>query len=140
MRPRRDTFNPKRKIRPAPATNDERMRLEELADKVGYGGNPEHKRNPGDFQLTPPSNPRPGKTLCDSVGIITRSDATKLLREGMKRGLVSDLPDEGWPKNVWAVDADGHPLEAQLENALEGIYHGYPMPLADPFRMKVLER
>jgi len=32
--------------------------LEMLVPRVSYGGNPEHKRNPGDFGLTPPSQPR----------------------------------------------------------------------------------
>lgn len=34
----------------------------------------------------------------------------------------------------------GEPLEAQLENAEQGIYHGYPMPANDPFRNQVLNR
>ncbi len=46
----------------------------------------------------------------------------------------------GFPKNVWVVTEDGIPLEAQLENQETGVYHGYPMPLDDPFREKVLER
>lgn len=37
--------------------------LAKLASQVKYGGNPEHKRNPGNFGLTPPSGPRPGKSL-----------------------------------------------------------------------------
>lgn len=44
----------------------------------------------------------------------------------------------GWPQNVWAVTDKGEPLEAQLEG--DGIYHGYPMAEADPFRDKILER
>jgi hypothetical protein len=32
------------------------------------------------------------------------------------------------------------PVEAQLENAERGIYHGYPMPVSDPFRREVLAR
>jgi hypothetical protein len=32
------------------------------------------------------------------------------------------------------VSPEGVPLEAQLENAANGTYHGYPMPEEDPFR------
>lgn len=51
-----------------------------LASVVQYGGNPEHKRNPGDFGLTPPACPRPDKTLCDTVEVFQRGDALGLLR------------------------------------------------------------
>jgi len=43
----------------------------------------------------------------------------------------------GWPQNVWAVTESGEPLEAQREQ--DGVYHGYPMPQADPFRQEVLQ-
>ncbi len=45
-----------------------------------------------------------------------------------------------WPQNVWAVTAEGIPLEAQLENSGQGSYHGYPMPSSDPLAEKVLEQ
>jgi hypothetical protein len=45
---------------------------------------------------------------------------------------------DGWPQNVWAVTERGEPLEAQLEG--QGVYHGYPMAEADPFREKILDR
>jgi hypothetical protein len=35
---------------------------------------------------------------------------------------------------------EGVPLEAQLENAANGTYHGYPMPEDDPFRDIVIAR
>ncbi|MBF0271638.1 MAG: hypothetical protein HQL98_06225 [Magnetococcales bacterium] len=85
-RPKRNSFNPKRKMRPAPQSEQDQIFLNALAARVGYGGNPEHKRNPGDFGLTPPSHPRPDKTLCDQVGIFTRAAALCLLRTGIKRG------------------------------------------------------
>ena len=103
-----------------------------------YGGNPEHKRSPGDFGLTPPASPRPLKTLCDQVHIFTRSEATRLLRAGFKKGLFSVQERNGWPQNVWAVTDAGQPLEAQLES--DGQYHGYPMQEADPFCKEVLDR
>ena len=51
--------------------------------RVKYGGNPEHKRNPGDFGLTPPSQPRADKTLCDEVAVFKRTTALRLLRKGI---------------------------------------------------------
>jgi hypothetical protein len=107
-------------------------------EDMRYNGNPEHKRNPGDFGLTPPSGPRPGKTLCGQVEIYSRAEALALLKAGVRRGTFSAQERDGWPQNVWAVTEKGEPLEAQLEG--QGTYHGYPMPAADPFREKVLER
>lgn len=116
------------------------LRLSELADRVSYGGNPEHKKNPGDFGLTPPSDPRQAKSLCDVAHIFSRKEALDLLRQGITKGLVSDREEQGWPKNVWSVTNDGIPLEAQLENAQIGCYHGYPMPDSDPLASEVIFR
>lgn len=112
----------------------------DLADRVRYGGNPEHKRNPGDFGLRPPSLPRQGKSLCDDAGIFSRAEALKLVQEGLRRGLVSVQHRQGWPQNVWAVTVKGVPLEAMLENAVAGVYHGYPLAEGDPLAGQVLER
>lgn len=133
---RRRGFNPKRRL--ADATD--KSTREVWATEVGYGGNPEHKRNPGDFRLTPPASPRPDKTLCDAVLVWTRADAVRLLRSGIEKGLVSVQQRGGYPQNVWAVTDQGHPVEAQLENADRGIYHGYPMPASDPLRQEILAR
>src|SRR5271165_3215536 len=100
----RKRFNPKRRLRPLPINE---AVLRELEARVNYGGNPEHKRNPGDFGLDPPSYPRPGKTLCDVVQIHTRAAALMLLQTGLTRGLFSVQERSGWPQNVWAVTADG---------------------------------
>jgi hypothetical protein len=112
--------------------------LERWLATVRYGGNPEHKRNPGNFGLTPPASPRRDKTLCDEAGIFDRDQALMLLREGIRSGLVSEPQGADYPQNVWAVSPEGVPLEAQLENAANGTYHGYPMPEADPFRDTVI--
>jgi hypothetical protein len=63
--------------------------IEEFAKGARYGGNPEHKRDPGDFGLDPPSSPRPGKTLCDVVQIRTRAASLALLRTGLRKGMFS---------------------------------------------------
>ena len=134
--PRRVKFNPKRQLADSPSAN----LLATLAGKVKYAGNPMHKRNPGDFNLTPPSQPRPDKTLCDETGITSALEARRLLREGVNRGLVSLQKHGTFPQNISAVTRDGYPVEAQLENRTLGTYHGYPMPSNDDFRRIVLER
>lgn len=135
MRQRYEKFNNKRRIKVLNA--EEKAQALGLIDKVGYGGNPEHKRNPGDFGLTPPSDPRPAKSLCDTSQIFEKSKALALLKEGLRRGLFSDRSSGNWPKNIWAVTDDGIALEAQLENSECGIYHGYPMPDSDSFASEV---
>ncbi|MGA2937605.1 MAG: hypothetical protein ABSF52_10965 [Syntrophobacteraceae bacterium] len=133
---KRTSYNPKRQIRQVLDPDY----LKWLADSVNYGGNPEHKRKPGDFGLMPPSQPHADKTLCDAVGIFTRVEATRLLREGIRKGLISEGKRNRYPQNIWVVTEDGWPLEAQLENVERGTYHGYPLPEADPFREEVLAK
>jgi len=135
MKTRYQKFNPKRRI--ADAGYWDAKRLDEWKRSVSYGGNPEHKRNPGDFGLKPPADPRQGKSLCDVVGIFTRKEALKMLQMGIDKGLVSDRESGGWPKNIWSVTEAGIPLEAQLENPDTGQYHGYPMPESDPLASEV---
>ncbi len=133
MPPRRK-FNPKRRIAEG-VPDHERERL--LAG-VQYVGSAYHKSNPGDFGLTPPSQPRPDKTLCDVVMIFEHEVALRCLRRGIERGLVSAVPVGGWPKYIWSITDDGHPLEAQCDNT--GCCHGYPLPDADPFADVVRRR
>ena len=131
----RNSFNRKRRFaRSLPA----REELARLAATVRYGGNPAHKRNPRDFGLTPPSQPRDHKSLCDEVQVFRRADALRLLRLGVERGLISDWDGTGFPKNIWSVTEDGVPLEAQLENPGGGVYHGYPLEMNDDFREQVI--
>ncbi|WP_404418451.1 hypothetical protein [Marinospirillum sp.] len=130
---RRSSFNPKRRMQAA----DEEVEFTFFAAR--YGGNPEHKRNPGDFNLTPPSNPRPHKSLCDDAEVFSRQQAENLLRSGIAKGCISNKSSaSGWPQNVWAVTENGVPLEAQLENPQQGVYHGYPMPEQDPMASQIL--
>lgn len=99
--------NRKRKMRPPPQNNIDQEFLADLVKRIAYGGNPEHKRNPGDFGLNPPSSPRHAKTLCDEARIFKRSVAMALLREGVKKGLISVQEREGCPQNIWAVSEQG---------------------------------
>ncbi len=132
------TFNPKRRICPPDRVEGILSGLPKAPGLPRYTGNPEHKRNPGDYGLHPPGSPRPGKPLCDTVGIFTRAEASRLLSLGLERGVFSEQLREGWPQNVWALTDSGEPLEAQLEG--HGAYHAYPMPDSDPFREKVITR
>jgi len=140
MKRRYAQFNPKRKLL-SPAEAEVRVaELQALASRARYGGNPEHKKNPGDFGLVPPSDPRQGKSLCDVAKIFKRNEAEELLRAGLRKGLVSDRMAGEWPKNVWSVTDDGFAMEAQLENPDLGTYHGYPMPETDPLSHEVIRR
>ena len=138
MKRRYDQFNPKRKLLTPAQAQTRADELEKLSCRACYGGNAEHKKNPGDFGLTPPSDPRQGKSLCDIAKVFKRDEAEKLLREGLRKGLVSDRMMGEWPKNVWSVTADGLAMEAQLENSGLGTYHGYPMPETDPLSLEVI--
>ena len=139
---RYNKYNPKRKIRVC--TTQDREYLSRLCAIVGYGGNPQHKKNPGDFGLKPPCDPRPTKSLCDTVSVFRKEAALELLREGVRRGLVSESERNGFPQNIWSVielrDGNAVPLESQLENPEKGTYHGYPLPETDPMHGLVLER
>ena len=140
MKRRYVQFNTKRKLLSPGEAQVRADELRALASRARYGGNPEHKKNPGDFGLVPPSDPRQGKSLCDVAKIFKHSEAEKLLRAGLCQGLVSDRMVGEWPKNVWSVTDDGFAVEAQLENPDLGIYHGYPMPEADPLSQEVIRR
>ena len=138
MRGRYNQYNPKRRIKKLDV--GESMRCALLSGKVKYGGNPEHKKNPGDFGLTPPTDPRRGKSLCDDARIVSRKMALACLKSGLEKGLISDRFVGEWPKNIWSVTAEGIALEAHLENSETGVYHGYPMPRSDPLVDDVIRR
>jgi hypothetical protein len=135
---KRKAYNPKRRVCDEEQAKSRQQSMHALGRRPRYSGNPEHKRNPGDFGLDPPSSPRLSKTLCDSARIYSRAEALELLGAGLSKGLFSIQERGGWPQNVWAVTSDGHRLEAQLEG--DGTYHGYPMPQDDPLREEILSR
>jgi hypothetical protein len=132
-------FNPKRTIRSWSGTAEDAAYGIALSAKVKYSGNPAHKRDPGDFKLTPPSAPRQNATLCDDAGILERKKASALLKSGALKGLVDGRTGSVFPQLIWAVDDNEVVFEAQLENWIEGEYHGYPMPLSDPLRPELLK-
>ncbi len=51
-------------------------------------------------------------------------------------GMFSNLSDDGTPKYVWAVDAEGEAYEAKIGN---NGYHGYRLEEEDDFRGFVLK-
>lgn len=132
---RRTGYNPKRRIAAVQSLSLSERQV--LSARVQYGGNPEHKRSPGDYGLTPPAQPRPGKTLCDAIRQIPKEEAVELLRSEILKGMFSHCEPGNWPKNIWAVSTEGEAFEAQLENAQRGTYHGYPMPEDDDFHRAV---
>lgn len=116
---RRHGYNPKRRIAPPDfLPEDERN---DLSRRVMYGGNPEHKRSPGDYKLTPPAQPRPGKTLCDGDRQILKREALDLLRKGLRKGMFCPFERGGWPQNIWSMSKAGEMFEAQLENSTRGL-------------------
>lgn len=133
---KRRGYNPKRKL--ADLARYDPGQLKQLAERARYGGSPEHKMRPNDYGLTPNRGRRAGKSLCDVEREFPKADAERLLKEGMKRAMVSQQAHNGWPQNVWAV-MNGTAFEAQLENREHGVYHGYPMPADDDFQKVVVE-
>ncbi len=134
--PRRRKFNPKRRLH----KGIDKERAAWLADAITYRGSPLHKKVPGDFGLTPPSAPRPGKTLCDGVEIFQIKVANKYLRKGVLKGLVSNDADQGLPRYIWSVTENEFVLEARCDDFENGTYHGYPLEHNDPMVTILIKR
>jgi hypothetical protein len=134
----RPKFNTKREVE-SPPNPESLAELAALASRVHYAGSKYHKRNPGDFGLEPPMQPRPDKQLCDGAAIFKKAEATRLLQDGVRVGLVSTQRRNGFPQNIWSVRG-GLVFEAELENETLGSYHGYPLQAEDPFQEVVLAR
>ena len=126
-----------RSIRNAALSDVERKALQA---KAVYEGSPHHKRNPGDFGLTPPAAPRLDKTLCDEAEVLQRSVAHALFAEAIKHGLVSEASAaDGFPKQHWVVDNKGQVFEAMYGGSRAGRYHSYPIRRSDPLFDQVLK-
>jgi len=119
-------------IRREPLSTEERRFLHQ---KARYEGSPYHKRNPGDFGLVPPANPRPDKTLCDEAHVTSKARAVELMQAAIDSGLVSKGDGAtGFPKHLWVVTEDEQVFEARYGGSSKGCYHGYPVRRNDPFR------
>ena len=126
-----------RKIRAALLTDEERAFL---AEKARYEGSAFHKAKPNDFGLTPPTNPRKDKTLCDEAGVFDKATAKRLFESALAGGLVSEqTTGEGFPKQFWVVDG-GRVYELMYGGSKVGCYHGYPIRDADPLADQVRAR
>jgi hypothetical protein len=126
--------NPKRRI--APITRLTKPERSELIKSIRYEGSGHHKRSPADYGLERVS-PRPHKTLCDGVKVITLKEAKTLVEQGIIHGMFSDLFIGKHPKLIWSVDSDGEVYEARTDEMTPGIYHGYPLQEEDDMRSVV---
>ncbi len=133
---RRTSNNKKRRITKEKLDKDV---LYQLSKQIKYGGNPEHKRSPGDFGLKPPSLPQADKSKCETANVSEIKVACRLLKNGVNKGLISEQKRGKFPQNIWAVNEEDFVFEAQLENREKGSYHGYPLLENDPFREEVLK-
>lgn len=130
-----ERLNQKNRVAPAGtfADND----LAKMIETVKYSGKSDHKKNPGDFGLTPPANHPQDKTLCEVANVVRRKDALALLKKGLKLGTIGVPDKNGWPKRIWAVAENDTVLEAQMDAV--GSYHGYPLTPRDPVGKVVAE-
>ena len=99
--------------------------LKRIALVARYGGSPNHKLHPNDYGFDPPNNPRPSKSPCDDLRPIAKKEAAKLLRDGIRKGMISRTEAGQLPKYIWAVDAQGGVYEAKTKPGQEIHYHGY---------------
>jgi hypothetical protein len=106
-----------------------------LCTRLIYTGSGIHKRHPADYGFQPPCNPRPWKSLCDDLRTVRKAEARELFRQGILKGMVSQLSSDGVPKYVWSVAEDGEVFEAKIDR--DG-YHGYRLGDDDDMRNLVL--
>ncbi len=124
-----------RSLRDTPLTDAQRRFLREQAR---YEGSPLHKKEPNNFGLIPPTSPRLDKTLCDEAGIVDKQVADGLFALALEVGLVSAKDKvEGFPAQMWVVDAEGRVFELIYGGSRAGRYHGYPIRRANPLFAKV---
>ncbi|MCY4259243.1 MAG: hypothetical protein OXC91_03125 [Rhodobacteraceae bacterium] len=81
-----------------------------------------------DFGFTPPTSPRPDKSLCDGTGPVSRTQAQRLFRKGIDRAMISRCRIGNYPKFIWAVDEErsNRVYEAKLDKN-SNRYHGYEL-------------
>lgn len=96
-----------------------------LIARLHYVGSANHKLHPGNYDFTPPQNPRPSKSPCDELRPVLLDEAVALFRRGIRLGMLSPFADDDAPKYVWSVDADGEVYEAKTSGDGRGGYHGY---------------
>jgi len=130
----RQSNNPKRRLASRKLIVD--ADLNSLAARIHYSGSAHHKRTPGDYGFQPPSNPRPGKSLCDGKRSLLRAEAEFLLRKGVLKGFVSPFLGDNLPKYVWSIDDRGDVYEAKFDTVG---YHGYLLEESDDFQAFIVK-
>jgi hypothetical protein len=116
-----------RRIRKEPLNEAQR----ELLEQARYEGSPYHKRNPGDFGLTPPAARTADKTLCDDSGVTSLKEASRIFARAVQREVVSEALTQNHPSRLWVVD-DDQVFECKYGGSTDGRYHGYPLEDDDP--------
>ena len=119
---KREGNRPDRRFVPAGSFSD--LELQELARRLTYGGSGNHKLHPGNYGFVPSINPRPSKSVCDDLRLVTLEEAAQLLAAGIAAEMISSFDPGGSPKYVWAVDSGGEVYEAKTKPP-DTVYHGY---------------
>src|SRR6266404_2961097 len=96
--------NPKRRIASVERLTE--LQRSDLAQTVRYEGSGHHKRSPADYGLER-TNPRPHKSLCDSIRVVTFKEAKILIEKGILYGMFSDFFIGKHPKFIWSVSPEG---------------------------------
>lgn len=129
-RARKSREETERSIRDQPLTDAQRAFLR---DHARYEGSPLHKKDPNNFGLIPPTSPRQEKTLCDEAGAFDKQVAVDLFALAIDVDLVSSKDKvEGFPAQMWVVDAEGRVFELIYGGSRLGRYHGYPIRRSNP--------
>ena len=134
---KRQSNRPDRRVFPAGALDEDSAAA--LIGRCRYAGAAFHKLKPADYGLTPPSAPRPNKSVCDDLRPMRRAEARALLEAGIRRGMVSFFDSDAVPKYIWAVDRHGEVFEAKTKPGREAAYHGYRLGDDDDFRAHILQ-
>lgn len=96
-------------------------RLQQIAEQVRYVGSSEHK------SYKSPAGPprlRSDATPCDKG--VKFSDINAVLTESVRRGCISSVLEQGFPKYVWGWIGDDL-YEARHLNGNPGSYKGYKL-------------
>jgi hypothetical protein len=127
--------DPRRRVASADYLNAEDRQV--IAERAKYVGSGHHKRSPADYGFDRIS-PRPTKSLCDGLRPIKLDEARDMLKNAICSGMVSKPFAGKYPKFVWYVDAEGEVYEANTDENVPGVYHGYRLEEDDNVRDYIL--
>ena len=104
-------------------------RLRVLSGQVTYRGNPKHKLHPNLKHPGIEPGGNRSRSVCDKVKSLdlSQKEASALLKEGVRKGLVSATSTKKFPNFIWAVSSRGQPYEAKQSKDKAGEYYGYPL-------------